>query len=83
MGTNAQTMAWMMDTYGQLHGHTPAIVTGKPVEMGGSLGCESATGRGVAYLLQEVAVDLGLNTMGQDRGARLRERRLLGRPADP
>ena len=62
MGTNAQTMAWMMDTYGQLHGHTPAIVTGKPVEMGGSLGCESATGRGVAYLLQEVAVDLGLNT---------------------
>mgnify|MGYP000173872785 FL=1 len=64
MGTNAQTMAWMMDTYGQLHGHTPAIVTGKPVEMGGSLGCESATGRGVAYLLQEVAVDLGLNTNG-------------------
>ena len=64
MGTTAQTMASMMDTYGQLHGHTPAIVTGKPVEMGGSLGCESATGRGVAYLLQEVAVDLGLNTNG-------------------
>jgi glutamate dehydrogenase (NAD(P)+) len=64
MGTNAQTMAWMMDTYGQLHGHTPAIVTGKPVEMGGSLGRESATGRGVAYLLQEVAIDLGLNLNG-------------------
>ncbi len=38
LGTNAQTMAWMMDAYGQLHGHSPAIVTGKPVELGGSLG---------------------------------------------
>ena len=47
LGTNAQTMAWMMDAYGQLHGHSPAIVTGKPVEMGGSLGREAATGRGV------------------------------------
>ncbi len=36
MGTNAQTMAWMMDAYGQKHGYTPGIVTGKPVEMGGS-----------------------------------------------
>ena len=51
MGTNSQTMAWMMDAYGQLHGHSPAIVTGKPVEMGGSYGRDSATGRGVAYLL--------------------------------
>ncbi|MCH8800962.1 MAG: glutamate dehydrogenase [Chloroflexi bacterium] len=64
MGTNAQTMAWMMDAYGQLHGHSPAVVTGKPVEMGGSLGRESATGRGVAILLQEAARDLGLNTQG-------------------
>ena len=64
MGTNAQTMAWMMDAYGQLHGHTPAIVTGKPVEMGGSLGRDSATGRGVALLLQEAARDLGLDTQG-------------------
>ena len=62
MGTNAQTMAWMMDAYGQLHGHSPAIVTGKPVEMGGSLGREAATGRGVAILLQEAAKDLGLDT---------------------
>jgi len=61
MGTNAQT-AWMMDAYGQLHGHSPAAVTGKPVEMGGSLDRESATGRGVAYLLQEAAKDMGLNT---------------------
>ena len=35
LGTNAQTMAWIMDAYGQLHGHSPAIVTGKPVELGG------------------------------------------------
>ena len=62
MGTNAQTMVWMIDTYGQLYGHTPAIVTGMPVEMGGSLGRESAIGRGVAYMLQEGAIDLGLNT---------------------
>ncbi len=64
LGTNAQTMAWMMDAYGQLHGHSPAIVTGKPVEMGGSLGRETATGRGVAILLQEAAKDLGLETNG-------------------
>ena len=64
MGTNAQTMAWMMDAYGQLHGHTPAIVTGKPVEMGGSLGREAATGHGVAIILQEAAKDLGLDTQG-------------------
>ena len=41
----------MMDAYGQAHGHTPAIVTGKPAGMGGSFGRESATGRGVSYLL--------------------------------
>ncbi len=61
LGTNAQTMAWMMDAYGMLHGHSPAIVTGKPVELGGSLGRESATGRGVVYVLQEAAADLGLS----------------------
>ena len=43
LGTNAQTMAWMMDAYGQLHGYSPAVVTGKPVELGGSLGREAAT----------------------------------------
>ncbi len=61
LGTNAQTMAWIMDAYGQLHGHSPAIVTGKPVEMGGSLGREAATGRGAAYILQEAAKDFSLN----------------------
>ena len=64
MGTNAQTMAWMMDAYGQLHGHSPACVTGKPVEMGGSLGRESATGRGVAILLQAAAQDIAMRVAG-------------------
>ena len=47
VGTNAQTMAWLMDEYGKLHGYTPAIVTGKPISLEGSLGREAATGRGV------------------------------------
>ena len=53
MGTNAQTMAWMMDAYGQKYGYTPGIVTGKPVELGGSPGREEATGRGVVICTQE------------------------------
>ncbi len=55
LGTNAQTMAWIMDAYGQLEGYSPAIVTGKPVELGGSLGREAATGRGALYCLDEWA----------------------------
>lgn len=55
MGTNAQTMAWMMDAYGQRYGYTPGIVTGKPVELGGSYGREQATGRGVAACMREYA----------------------------
>jgi glutamate dehydrogenase (NAD(P)+) len=50
MGTNEQTMAWMMDTYSHQVGHAvPSIVTGKPVSIGGSLGRKEATGRGVAF----------------------------------
>ena len=60
MGTNAQTMAWMMDAYGQLHGHTPGIVTGKPVELGGSFGREQATGRGVVACMREYAMREGV-----------------------
>jgi glutamate dehydrogenase (NAD(P)+) len=52
MGTSAQTMAWMMDAYGQMNGYTPGIVTGKPVELGGSVGRDAAPGRGVFLLLQ-------------------------------
>ncbi len=48
VGTNGQIMAWIMDTYSMHHGHSmPAVVTGKPVEVGGSLGRIEATGRGV------------------------------------
>ncbi len=46
VNTNAQTMAWMMDAYSQVHGYTPACVTGKPVALSGAPGRESATGRG-------------------------------------
>jgi glutamate dehydrogenase (NAD(P)+) len=59
MGTNAQTMAWMMDAYGQKYGYTPGIVTGKPVELGGSPGREEATGRGVVICAREAAKKLG------------------------
>ncbi|MDD8018999.1 MAG: Glu/Leu/Phe/Val dehydrogenase dimerization domain-containing protein [Bacteroidota bacterium] len=55
VNTNAQTMSWMMDEYGKRHGHSPAVVTGKPVELGGSLGREEATGRGVCIALREAA----------------------------
>ena len=48
VNTNPQTMAWVLDTYSQLKGHPcPGVVTGKPVELGGSRGRNSATGRGV------------------------------------
>jgi glutamate dehydrogenase (NAD(P)+) len=60
VGTNAQTMAWMMDEYGKLHGHTPACVTGKPIALEGSFGREAATGRGVAYMYEEAAKELEL-----------------------
>ena len=55
VNTNAQVMAWIMDEYGKLHGDTPAVVTGKPVSLGGSLGRQSATGRGVVHVYHEAA----------------------------
>jgi glutamate dehydrogenase (NAD(P)+) len=64
MGTNAQTMAWMMDAYGQKMGYQPAIVTGKPVELGGSPGREEATGRGVVICAMESARRLDLDFEG-------------------
>src|SRR3954470_15057203 len=60
VNTNAQTMAWMMDEYGKLHGHTPAAVTGKPIALEGSYGREAATGRGLVYLYREAAPQLDL-----------------------
>ena len=61
VGTNAQVMAWLMDEYGKLHGHTPACVTGKPIPLEGSYGREAATGRGVVYMYREAAPQLDLN----------------------
>jgi glutamate dehydrogenase (NAD(P)+) len=61
VNTNAQVMAWMMDEYGTLHGHTPAIVTGKPISLGGSYGREAATGRGCVFCFREVAAELGFS----------------------
>jgi len=52
MGTNAQTMAWIMNQYEKYHGFNPAVVTGKPVELHGADGREEATGRGVAIVTQ-------------------------------
>ena len=64
LGTNAQTMAWMMDAYSALHGYSPAIVTGKPVELGGSVGREQATGRGATLVARRAAADLGIDPDG-------------------
>jgi glutamate dehydrogenase (NAD(P)+) len=61
VNTDAQVMAWMMDEYGKLHGHTPAIVTGKPVSLEGSLGREQATGRGCVFMFREAAPQVGLS----------------------
>jgi glutamate dehydrogenase (NAD(P)+) len=64
VNTNAQVMAWMMDEYGKLHGHTPAIVTGKPIALEGSYGREAATGRGLVYMFREAAPMLDLTPDG-------------------
>src|SRR6478736_8527392 len=61
INTNAQVMAWFMDEYGKLHGHTPAICTGKPIALEGSHGREAATGRGCVYMFREAAPHLGLS----------------------
>lgn len=61
VGTDGQTMAWILDTYSQEIGHcVPGVVTGKPIEVGGSLGREEATGRGVVYTIIESAKVLNL-----------------------
>jgi len=65
MGTNEQTMAWIMDTYSQEVGHTePAVVTGKPPALGGSVARREATGRGVVSLLPAAAYHIGLKLPG-------------------
>lgn len=64
MGTDGQTMAWMMDAYGGVNGYTPGIVTGKPLNMGGSAGRKEATGRGVAIIARESMPLAGLDLQG-------------------
>lgn len=65
VNTNAQTMAWMMDTYSMHAGATqPGIVTGKPIALGGSLGRVEATGRGVFIVGVAAAKDAGINLTG-------------------
>lgn len=63
--TNPQTMAWIMDTYSMTKGYPiPGVVTGKPISLGGSLGRNEATGRGVFYTIQSACEHLGLPLVG-------------------
>jgi glutamate dehydrogenase (NAD(P)+) len=65
VNTNAQVMAWMMDTYSMHRGYSvPGVVTGKPVSIGGSEGRQEATGRGVIYTIQEAAKVVGMDLLG-------------------
>ncbi len=62
VGTNAQTMAWMMDTYSMQHGTTmPGVVTGKPLEIGGSPGRSEATGTGIFFVIEKYCEKEGLD----------------------
>jgi glutamate dehydrogenase (NAD(P)+) len=63
--TNPQIMAWIMDTYSMQMGHSiPAVVTGKPISIGGSLGRDKATARGCLFVVEEAAKVLGLSAKG-------------------
>ena len=65
VNTNAQTMAWIMDTYSSLKGYSiPEVVTGKPVSLGGSVGRESAAGHSAAICVREAAKKVGLKLRG-------------------
>jgi glutamate dehydrogenase (NAD(P)+) len=65
LGTNEQVMAWLMDTYSQHVGHSvPAVVTGKPPALGGSIARREATGRGLMFLLPQAARIIDLDPVG-------------------
>ncbi|MCC6276406.1 MAG: Glu/Leu/Phe/Val dehydrogenase [Oligoflexia bacterium] len=69
IGTDSQTMAWLMDTYSQEVGHAvPGVVTGKPIEIGGSLGRNTSTGRGAVFVVEEALNHL---KMKQDKSIRV------------
>ncbi|XP_033146967.1 probable glutamate dehydrogenase 3 isoform X2 [Brassica rapa] len=65
MGTGPQTMAWILDEYSKFHGHSPAVVTGKPIDLGGSLGRDAATGRGVLFATEALLNEHGKSISGQ------------------
>ncbi|OGQ04484.1 MAG: glutamate dehydrogenase [Deltaproteobacteria bacterium RIFCSPLOWO2_12_FULL_44_12] len=70
MGTNEQVMAWLMDTYSQQKGHSvPGVVTGKPIDIGGSLGRKEAPGRGVVYTIISAAEKIKLKLDSKTRVA--------------
>jgi glutamate dehydrogenase (NAD(P)+) len=64
MGTNARTMAWICDEYSKFHGWKPGVVTGKPIELGGSHGREAATGRGLVFALENYFAEVGGKVAG-------------------
>jgi glutamate dehydrogenase (NAD(P)+) len=68
LNTNPQVMAWFMDQYSRYHGHSPAVVTGKPIELYGSRGRESATAKGLVIVLREILKDINM-AMSQTRFA--------------
>ncbi|KAA3600879.1 MAG: glutamate dehydrogenase [Calditrichaeota bacterium] len=61
VNTNATVMGWFMDEYGRRRGYSPACVTGKPLELGGSEGREQATGRGCLFVTQDACEDSGID----------------------
>ena len=65
VNTNARVMAWMMDAFSATHGYSPAIVTGKPLDLGGAPGREAATGRGCVYVLDAYCKHHGLDLKAQ------------------
>src|SRR5205823_4604616 len=66
LGTDEQTMAWMMDTYSMTQGKSvPGVVTGKPILVGGSAGRREATGRGIVYVLYQAVQRLGQEIKGR------------------
>ena len=65
VGTNAQTMAWIMDTVSMHRGYTvPAVITGKPIALGGSLGRNEATARGVSFVVKRAAAEKKMQLEG-------------------
>ena len=67
VGSNAAVMGWMMDTYSMLKGHcVHGVVTGKPIELGGALGRNEATGRGVMFTTRNIMKKMGMEMKGTD-----------------